>query len=621
MYSVFVAVAVLGLTAAGGLHDAHAQQSQPVSVTAVGSVGDGGSKLLGGAFAVDVFTIGQGTYAAVASRSDGGLQIVNVTDPDRPTTAGNLGDDVSRLLDSTRGVDVFTIGQGTYAAVAAFNDKGLQIVNVTDPDRPTTAGNLGDDVSRLLGGAQGVDVFTIGQGTYAAVAAFNDKGLQIVNVTDPDSPTAAGNLGDNSTLKLDGAQGVDVFTIGQGTYAAVASGNDHGLQIVNVTDPDSPTAAGNLGDNSTLKLGGAQGVDVFTIGQGTYAAVASNGENGLQIVNVTDPDNLVAAGNVGDGGSRKLDGAAAVNVFTIGSSTYAAVASHDDHGLQIVNVTDPDSPTAAGNIGDEGSTRLRGSIGVEVFTIGSSTYAAVAAFFDNGLQIVRLDVETPNAPPVAPDETATTLEDTPVTITPAISDSDTSDTPVISVVDDPPNGNVTHDDITITYTPDSDYDGTDTFGYTVTDGTDTAQGTVTVTVTRDNNDPVLGTIGDQTATLDVQLTITPTVTDADPTDTHTYSISRGTLPAAAAFTPSDGSITWTPVQADAGQTHTVTITVNDGRGGTDSETFDIAVADAPNAPPVAPDETATTARGHARYHNSEYIGSRYIGHSCNIGSR
>ena len=42
-------------------------------------------------------------------------------------------------------------------------------------------------------------------------------------------------------------------------------------------------------------------------------------------------------------------------------------------------------------------------------------------------------------------------------------------------------------------------------------------------------------------------------------------------------TESDGTLDWTPANGDAGSTHTVTITVNDGRGGSDSETFDIIV--------------------------------------------
>ncbi len=591
----FVAAAVLGLAAAGALPEgAYAQQSE-IEIVAVSSLGNNNTLLLDAAHDVDVFTIGSRTYAAVTSEGDDGLQIVNVSNPASLQAAGSLANGGSARLSDAQGVDTFTIGSSTYAAVAAYS-QGLQIVNVTDPDNPAAVGNLSDGGSSKLGGAQGVDVFTIGGDTYAAVAAHVDNALQIVNVTDPDNPAAVGNLADgDGSLELSGAQGVNVFTIGSNTYAAVAAVDDNGLQIVNVTDPTNPAAAGKLSDTGSMELHGARGVTTFVIGGNTYAAVASWTDDGFQIVNVTDPDNPAPAGRLEDSGSLRLDGAQGVDVFTIGSSTYVVVSSGSDNGLQIVNVTDPDNPAPAGNLGDNGSRKLANARNLDVFVIGESTYAAVTAIRDDGLQIVRLETETPNSPPVAPAETATTAEDTSVTITPTVSDPDTSDTPVISAVDNPPNGTATHDDDTITYTPDADYEGTDTFGYTVSDGTDTAQGTVTVTVTRDNNAPVMGTIGDQNATPDTQLTITPTVTDADTTDTHTYSISRGTLPAAAVFNTSDGSITWTPVQADAGQTHTVTITVNDGRGGTDSQTFDIAVTETPNAPPVAPAETATTA--------------------------
>ncbi len=592
---MFVAAAVLGLAAAGALQEgAYAQQSE-IEVVAVGQLGDDPSRLLNGARGVDVFTIDGNTYAAVTSEVEGGLQIVDVTNPTSPTPISSLRDDgATTELGGAYNVDVFTIDGNTYAAVASGGDDGLQIVDVTTPSNPAASGSLGNSNTLELNNPRGVDVFKIGGNTYAAVASRDDDGLQIVNVTNPASLTAAGNLDDDNSLRLGRAVDVAVFEIGGNTYAVVASSSGNGLQIVNVSDPDNPDPTSNLGDNNSRLLRGANAVDVFAIGASTYAAVTSLNESGLQIVNVTNPAQPRPVGNLGDtkdADGLRLEGAFDVDVFAIGASTYAAVTSFNDDGLQIVNVTDPANPTAAGNLGDGGSRELDGASGVSVFKIGTNTYAAVAAFEDDGLQLVRLgaDTEAPNSPPVAPDEAETTVEDTPVTITPAISDPDTSDTPVISAVDDPPNGTATHDGTAITYTPDQDYDGTDTFGYTVSDGTDTAQGTVTITITRDNNDPVLGTIGDQNATPDTQLTITPTVTDTDTTDTHTYSISRGTLPAAAVFSTSDGTLIWTPVQADAGQTHEVTITVNDGRGGTDSETFDIAVADTdPNTIEITP---------------------------------
>ncbi len=650
-------------------------------LAAVGSLGDDTNLLLGGAHDVDTFTIGQNTYAVVVAETDDGIQIVDVTNPASPVAVGHLSDDTNILLDGPRGVDISVIGGNTYAIVATYFESALQIVNVTDPTDPVAAGSLKDTNSLELETPQAVAVFTIGSNTYAAVASYQDNALQIVDITNPAAPMATGNLKDGGSARLDGPRDVEIFTIGSNTYAAVASSLDNALQIVDVTDPADPTPAGRLSDTGSRELGGPRGVEIFTICSNTYAAVAAYKDHGLQIVDVTDPADPMPTGKLEDSNSRNLQSPRGVAVFTTGSNIYAAVASFHDDGLQIVDVTDPTDPTPAGRLSDTGSRELGGASAVTTFTIGSNTYAAVASTSDNGLQLARLGAEAgtlpncvpvlgaignqtatpgmqltitpmvtdadttdthtysitrgtlpaaavfntsdgtlvwtpvqgdvgqthqvtitvddgrggtdsetfdiavadegtipPNSSPVAPNETATTAEDTPITITPAISDPDKSDTPVISAVENPPNGSATHDDTTITYIPDQDYVGTDTFGYTISDGTDTAQGTVTITVTRDNNDPVMDTIGNQNAVLDIPLTVTPRVTDADTTDTHTYSISRGTLPAAAVFNTSDGTLVWTPVQGDVGQTHQVTITVDDGRGGTDSETFGITVA-------------------------------------------
>ena len=97
-----------------------------------------------------------------------------------------------------------------------------------------------------------------------------------------------------------------------------------------------------------------------------------------------------------------------------------------------------------------------------------------------------------NDPPVADDDTGTTDEDTPVTIDVLSNDSDV-DGDSLSVVGttDPSNGSIVdHGDGTVTYTPDPNFHGIDSFTYTISDGnggTDTA--TVTITVDPVNDDP------------------------------------------------------------------------------------------------------------------------------------
>jgi len=117
---------------------------------------------------------------------------------------------------------------------------------------------------------------------------------------------------------------------------------------------------------------------------------------------------------------------------------------------------------------------------------------------------------------LAYDISVTTPEDTPVTVT--IPDPH-SNLPAITDVGMPAHGTHSSDDTSITYTPDQDYVGDDSFGYTVSYGEVVEQGTITVTVTSDNNAPELGAIIDRFVTVGDLLEIAPTVTDADPTDT------------------------------------------------------------------------------------------------------
>eukprot|EP00320_Phaeocystis_rex_P012256 CAMPEP_0119058106 /NCGR_PEP_ID=MMETSP1178-20130426/2479_1 /TAXON_ID=33656 /ORGANISM="unid sp, Strain CCMP2000" /LENGTH=60 /DNA_ID=CAMNT_0007039003 /DNA_START=24 /DNA_END=202 /DNA_ORIENTATION=- len=57
---------------------------------------------------------------------------------------------------------------------------------------------MADDVDGfdVLDGAEGVATFVIGPSTYAIVASFDDNGVQLIDVSDPNSPVAVGSATD-----------------------------------------------------------------------------------------------------------------------------------------------------------------------------------------------------------------------------------------------------------------------------------------------------------------------------------------------------------------------------------------------------------------------------------------
>ena len=176
------------------------------------------------------------------------------------------------------------------------------------------------------------------------MAAINDDGVQIINITTPSSPIAASAVTDDSDYPvLDGASSITTATIGSSTYALVASSVDSGVQIIDITDPYSPTPGSNVVDGSNYpELSFARSITTATIGSSTYALVASEGDHGVQIIDITNPSSPTPASAVSDDSNYpELRGAYSITTTTIDSSTYALVASSTDDGVQIIDITNP----------------------------------------------------------------------------------------------------------------------------------------------------------------------------------------------------------------------------------------------------------------------------------------
>ena len=374
------------------------------TIAAAGNIRDA-DIMLKGANSITIFNSSGHTYAAVASRGNHGVQILDVTNPSKIIHTDSIMNSTGVNLDGAWGITTFKSGEHTYAIVGSGHGDGVQILNVTNPYNIAAAGSIADNTTTLnLDGAGHLAIFESGGNTYAVVTAFSDDAVQILDVTNPPTITAAGNITNNPTnnptLKLDGANDVAIFESGGDTYAAVAAYSDHAVQILNITDPHNITAADSMNNTEALLLG-SQGITTFESGGDTYAAVTSNiGLYGVQMLNITNPYNIIAAGNITNNSTLELAGADGIAIFKSGTHIYAAVAANTDHGVQMLDVTNPYNITAAGNIMSNTTLELSGANDVAIFKSGGHTYAAVAAFGDDGVQIIRIDgAEDDNMPP------------------------------------------------------------------------------------------------------------------------------------------------------------------------------------------------------------------------------
>ncbi|MDQ3044667.1 MAG: Ig-like domain-containing protein, partial [Chloroflexota bacterium] len=164
-----------------------------------------------------------------------------------------------------------------------------------------------------------------------------------------------------------------------------------------------------------------------------------------------------------------------------------------------------------------------------------------------------------NTAPVANNQSVTTNEDVAAEITLTASDAD-GNTLTYSIVSGPANGTLTGTGANRTYTPNANYNGSDSFTFKANDGTvDSNTATVSITVTAVNDAPVAN---DQSVTTseDVAAEITLTASDADG-NTLTYSIVSG--PAYGTLSGTAPSLTYTPT-ANFNGSDSFTFKANDG---------------------------------------------------------
>ena len=274
------------------------------------------------------------------------------------------------------------------------------------------------------------------------------------------------------------------------------------------------------------------------------------------------------------------------------------------------NDTDPDSDPLSiedWTDGANGSVSCSGSDCVYIpndpdFS-GADSFTYTVSDGQGGTDIgdVAVEVVPTNEEPSASDDSLTLAEDTSDSVDVFANDTDDDGDPIAVETLEPTadNGAVS---CTVggicTYTPEPNFEGFDTFSYTITDGqggTDTANVEVTVTPVNDVPNAVddsLVTSEDQMGSLNVRANDVDIDGDTLLVTTLSPAASHGTVACLGG-----GGCSYTPV-ADYSGPDSFQYTISDGHGGTDTATVNITVTPE-NTAPVADDDAISTLEDNA----------------------
>ena len=377
--------------------------------------GAGGFDSLGRASGIDTVAAGGSTYAVVSAQGDDAVQLVRIGAGGAPIPAGSAANGTAEfdMLAGPEGVAAFEMGGEAFAVVAARGSDAVQLVRIGADGTLSAAGSAANGTGGFdrLAGPVAIDAFAMGGATYAIVASqggygYDDDGIQLIRIHANGTLSAADSAA-NGTGGFDlvhDVYDIEAFRMDGRQYAVAASWNGDGIQLIRI-DADG-TLVGNgsaaNGTGSFTTLDGAIGVAVLSMGDSTYAVVAAGGDGGgvkpnpgaVQLVRIHANGTLEAAGSAtdGPGGFDELAAPHKADTFEIGGTSYAAVVSTSDNGIQLARILANGTLEAAGSAsdGDGGFDALAGPSGVAAFEMGGETFAAVSSLRDSGVQVIRL---------------------------------------------------------------------------------------------------------------------------------------------------------------------------------------------------------------------------------------
>jgi VCBS repeat-containing protein len=245
---------------------------------------------------------------------------------------------------------------------------------------------------------------------------------------------------------------------------------------------------------------------------------------------------------------------------------------------------DPNTGVVSGIIASSASVGGISGLGDYTVTITASDVIGAA-----NSQVISWQVN--NIEPIAVDDSFTTNEDTPIndSIADGVTDDRDPDGDVLSyaLTTGASNGGVTfNNDGSFTYSPNLNFNGSDSFTYQITDADGaTANANVSINVISINDAPITSTIADQTASDSIVINLDVASFFSD-VDNDSLAFSAINLPLGLTINTAgiiSGSI---DSSASVDSPYLVTVTAVDGNGGSIANTFNWVIN---NIPPQASD--------------------------------
>lgn len=349
--------------------------------------GLGGFYALAGPHDIEVFSVAGRAYAAVAAEQDRAIQIVDITDPGTPVPVTSIrdGQDGRYSLASPTGIEVLLLNGRIYAMVSDSLDGAVQIIDITSPHAPEPVPAPRDDQGGFVATGMPKATFTVSDRAYFVTAGADS--VRIMDITNPRTPQQVAAIQNEYGFRYYRAYltDVEIFEVAGRVYGMISGQDDH-TKIIDITDPRTPQVLVAIRGGQPLQLhggGGTTEMEVFAASGGMYALAPGARDQAMRVINITDPRSPVQVTTIPGGrdGFGSLGDLRDVEAFTISGETYVMMVGSLHGVVYVLNVTDPRDPAPITEIWD-------GAGAIETFTSQNNTYGLLSSPY--AIQVINL---------------------------------------------------------------------------------------------------------------------------------------------------------------------------------------------------------------------------------------
>ena len=434
----------------------------------------------------------------------------------------------------------------------------LNIVSITSPSNGKAVIVDGKIEYTPNSGFSGVDSFS-----YTIDDGNGKNSVAEVNITVEEKPNSAPIASDdNISVDEDNSILIDVLSND-------SDEDGDNLTITNVTTPNSGSAVIKDGRIEYTPNSNFNGSDRFSYTISDSNGAESNATVNIDVISIND-EPIAKDDNI------TLNEDSSILIDILGNDS-----DIDGDSLSIKILSNPKNGAISLENGKVKYTPKDNFYGVDTFS-----YVVNDGTVDSNEANVTINVLDVNDAPIAKGDLAVVNEDNSTLIDVLSNDSDIEgDTLAINSVDVPKNGSAIIEDGKIRYTPNSNFNGNDTFLYEVVDARGAkSYGEVNVTVVAVNDAPIANDDSVQTP-YETKVIIDVLSNDSD-IDGDSLSIKSLTLPKNGSVSIENGKIEYTPNSGFSGEDNFSYI-IDDGNVESNSAVVTINVKEQNDNAPVA----------------------------------